>query len=945
MRLALSFWMVTILTPTLWAETVSGPVGRQLDDFMKSQESKGFYGALAVAREDRILLAKGYGFADREKQLPVTEETAFSTGSITKQFTAAAILKLEELGKLGVSDPISKYFQPVPPDKRAVTLHHLLTHTGGFPGAIGDDYAPVGREEFVQQALATPLEAAPGERYRYSNVGYSLLGAIIERVSGVGYEQFLRQHLFQPAGMEQTGYRMPHFHRLAHGYLEGRDWGTMLDQVWAEDGPYWHLRANGGIVSTPLDMLLWYRALRDGKVLTADSRSKLFTPHVAEGPEAQSFYGYGWSVEDTRWGKLVTHNGGNGIFRAEFQWFIEPDVFVYITSSRSDRAAFPLVGAIDRIVMGEAAPEEVVALPGTPAGRLIDRFLQVVRQGDADRYQEFLREHFAPDLLENIPAERHLQMLQNLRRDLSEAQLRGTLESPLQLEVLLQGQGGWLKLVFGLEEGAQPRIAGLTVDLLPEHRALDLLARLNASKQPAPAHTMEPPAGAKQSWGLPSSPTGRRGSQLLDAIHASRADLIDELIASGLAPGFLAKVSPEQFRLQLKDLHRQWGDFALVAAERTGPNAALLRVRTPGGTAAIEFSLEAGEPYRLQSLSVEMDEAGGSPEPRDPDFSSFEELDRHLEQETRAGNFSGVVLVGRQQEVLFENAYGMANKRYRVPNRVQTRFNLGSINKLFTAVGVLQLAAAGRIRLEDPLGRYLQGFPDEVAQKVTIGHLLRHESGWGSYWDNPDYRARRTELRRVSDYLEFIRKIPLDFEPGTGREYSNVGYEVLGAVIEAVSGQDYYDYVHHQIFAPAGMTQSGSFEIDATISDLATGYTNQSPSGPSEGFTRENTQMLSVRGTPAGGGYATASDLWRFARAVLEKRLLSERYTNFLLSRFQHLESGELRVAEAYGGGAPGVNAALEIDTGTGTVVVVLSNYDPPTAGRMARIIGSWLNR
>ncbi|MFN2514071.1 MAG: serine hydrolase domain-containing protein, partial [Pyrinomonadaceae bacterium] len=135
-------------------------------------------------KDGQVILSKGYGLANRERKIPVTPDTIFDIGSLVKQFTAAAILKLEMKGKLRITDPISKYFKNVPPDKATMTLHHLLTHTAGFPDAIGDDYEVISRDEYIKRALNTMLLSAPGEKYKYSNVDYSLLGAIVEMRSG-----------------------------------------------------------------------------------------------------------------------------------------------------------------------------------------------------------------------------------------------------------------------------------------------------------------------------------------------------------------------------------------------------------------------------------------------------------------------------------------------------------------------------------------------------------------------------------------------------------------------------------------------------------------------------------------------------------------------------------------------------------------------------------------
>ena len=247
-------------------------IGLKIEEYMVRVESSGFSGAILVAKDGEIIISRGYGLADRNKNLPVSNGIVFTIGSITKQFTGAAILKLQMMKKLEVTDPITKYFDNVPEDKRGITIHHLLTHTAGFPGGIGHDFDPITRDAFIKLAMGTKLNREPGEEYEYSNVGFSLAGAIIEIVTKKSYEQFLNEVLFTPAGMKKTGYLIPGWHddELAHGYRGDQDWGTIKDHPWAEDGPGWHLRANGGILSTVGDMYKWHCALEGESILSKE---------------------------------------------------------------------------------------------------------------------------------------------------------------------------------------------------------------------------------------------------------------------------------------------------------------------------------------------------------------------------------------------------------------------------------------------------------------------------------------------------------------------------------------------------------------------------------------------------------------------------------------------------------------------------------------------------
>jgi CubicO group peptidase (beta-lactamase class C family) len=313
-------------------DVVAGEVGRRVDDYLTRLVPYGFSGSVLIARDGAILLEKGYGLANRAAAQPYRADTIASIGSITKQFTGAAIVKLEMDGRLKASDPIAKYLPNVPADKAGITIHHLLTHTAGFPGEMGGgDAEAIGRDALVARVLSTPLEAAPGARFEYSNEGYSLAGAIVEIVSGQGYEAYLREHLFLPARMRDTGYLLPKWPigSLAIGYdEEGREWGRIYQRGWLPDGPGWYLRANGGIHSTVGDLYRWHLALSAPGLFSSAALEQYQTGHVPT-PFGGERYAYGWGVEQTRRGtRVVSHNGGNGIFFADFRRYIDEGVVI-----------------------------------------------------------------------------------------------------------------------------------------------------------------------------------------------------------------------------------------------------------------------------------------------------------------------------------------------------------------------------------------------------------------------------------------------------------------------------------------------------------------------------------------------------------------------------------------------------------------------------------------
>ena len=309
----------------------------KVDSSLEKLASKGVSGSLLLSQDGEVWLARGYGFADRSTRRAVAPDTGFDIGSLVKQFTAAAILKLEDQGKLRLGDRLAALLPDAPPDKAQITVQQLLGHSSGLLDIVDAnsdpigytpefDYRPVSRDEIVRRALQAKLLFAPGEKVRYSNLGYSLLGAIIERASGATYEQDLLEALFRPSGMSRTGYLAPGWKpaNLAVGYRKGEPWGTPLDHRWLADGPSWNLRANGGMLSTTQDLLKWIRALEGDSVFPPEEKEKFFKLNVHT---------------NRRGARTMGPAGSNEILDACFLWYLdEHRVIVMLTSSDAYRA-------------------------------------------------------------------------------------------------------------------------------------------------------------------------------------------------------------------------------------------------------------------------------------------------------------------------------------------------------------------------------------------------------------------------------------------------------------------------------------------------------------------------------------------------------------------------------------------------------------------------------
>lgn len=379
-------------------DAAAAPTDAQLvarvHEYMGRLAGFGYAGGVLVVRDGKVVLQRSYGMADRAAGIRADTNTVYNLGSITKQFTAAAILRLEEMGKLRTTESISRFFPDAPADKRAITLHQLLTHTAGFNSDYSpSDYEENTRSEYMRRMFAAPLRAPPGAAHFYSNAGYSMLAAIVELVTDRDYETALRELVLQPAGMRETGYKAPGWApgRVAHGYQSGRDWGTIVERIAPAAAPYWALRGNGGLHTTLGDMARWDAALNDTRVLTDSSRRKFMTGYVNEGPGGESQYAYGWAVMKTSRGtRLVTHNGGNGVYVAELLRFVDDRVTIFVASTASNLTATETVRVLSRIVFGqpyELPPLRVAVAPTVLAAaagsyRLPDGSRLVLRTDD-----------------------------------------------------------------------------------------------------------------------------------------------------------------------------------------------------------------------------------------------------------------------------------------------------------------------------------------------------------------------------------------------------------------------------------------------------------------------------------------------------------------------------------------------------------------------------------
>ncbi len=333
-------------------------------------------------------------------------------------------------------------------------------------------------------------------------------------------------------------------------------------------------------------------------------------------------------------------------------------------------------------------------------------------------------------------------------------------------------------------------------------------------------------------------------------------------------------------------------------------------------------------------------EAKAIPQPKD-DNELAAAIKKLADTLAASGRFSGSILVAADGKSLVDGAWGQADREQRIANTPETAYDVGSIGKLFTQIAILQLLEKGKVSLDETFGKYLTGYPDaDIASKVTIRQLLLHSSGMGDIFDQ-NGSENLGSITELKGFLPLFAHKPLAFEPGSKNLYSNAGYVVLGMVIEAVSGENYFSYIKAHILEPAGMSRSGFFDRKHLPRSVAHSYDGD----------KDVTGAQPERGCPAGGLQASAGDLLRLVQAINGGKLISKDSVKLLRDMIPHPPNApsppdETKLA-AYGigGGAPGVNTGLSIDSSGRYTRVVLCNMSPPIAMSMGATISEWIKQ
>jgi CubicO group peptidase (beta-lactamase class C family) len=467
--------------------------------------------------------------------------------------------------------------------------------------------------------------------------------------------------------------------------------------------------------------------------------------------------------------------------------------------------------------------------------------------------------------------------------------------------------------------------------------------------QPAPAF--------KDMTALPQGPMGARIRSLIEVMNSGSEERIARFLNEDCEKRFREMVPLEDHVSTALRFHRDTGgvDFYSVRTftpERPGVTVVIVKDRTLGGWWGLTFRFGGAPDFLVASLGIGSARLpAGAAEPALTEKEAVQEIRSLMTRLKEKDWYSGTLLVAKGPAVLLTDVAGEANRSFHVPNNLDTKFNLGSMNKMFTSVAVARLVEAGQLSFDDPIGKYVDEtwLPKDVTDKITVRHLITHTSGLGSYFNEVYTKSSRALFRKLEDYKPLIKDDRPAFPPGTRYQYSNTGMFLLGVIIEKVTGEDYFGHIRKAIYTPAGMTDSDCFEMDEPVENLAIGY---SPAWKGPYKWKNNLYSHVIKGGPAGGGFSTVRDLHRFALALLTGKLVSGSMRDLMWTDFKGSNYGYgFTVVQSPGGkavghsgGFEGINSQLDIYVDTGYIVAAMVNTDSG-ASSLANRIGAILAR
>ncbi|NNE98848.1 MAG: serine hydrolase [Pyrinomonadaceae bacterium] len=457
-----------------------------------------------------------------------------------------------------------------------------------------------------------------------------------------------------------------------------------------------------------------------------------------------------------------------------------------------------------------------------------------------------------------------------------------------------------------------------------------------------------------QAQAQPADPAEKRAKEFIAQINNSNRSQFTEYVKANFGGDFLELPMSAHldFFSNVKDSSRGF-DIEGVAQREKNRVTLKVRSRLSGELNGLSVRVDPKPPHKILGLGtrpVPADQSANTGKLSEKEIAS--DLDSYVKKLSAADVFSGSVLLAKGDKVIYKGAFGTANKDFGTGNRVDTKFNLGSMNKMFTSISIAKLVEMGKLSIEDPLSKFVPDFPNpEAAKKIRIKHLLSHTAGLGGYFSRKWRMRSRGSIRTVDDMMAVVKEDEKDvrFKPGTDWRYSNTGILVLGKIIEVASGKSYFDFVDENILAPAGMKNTGCYSLDEVNKNLAVGYNKVFGD---EGYTFSNNVFLHVmRGGPHGGCYSTAEDLHRFATALMSGKIVDKKLVTQFTTAKPEISSPRygfcFSVAEngnrfGHGGGFTGISSNLDMFRDSGWIAIVLSNYSRasgPVRSKMRSLI------
>jgi CubicO group peptidase (beta-lactamase class C family) len=486
-------------------------------------------------------------------------------------------------------------------------------------------------------------------------------------------------------------------------------------------------------------------------------------------------------------------------------------------------------------------------------------------------------------------------------------------------------------------------------------RSIVILLLVLAFAGPSALPQQQPAPSFKDTTALPEGPPGARIRSVLEVLNSGSVDRIKRFLNEECAPEFREMAPVDEHISVILGFLRNTGgiDFYSVRTytpERPGQTVVIAKDRILESWWGIILRFGEAPAFLVKGLGMNSARSPAAFSERPlSEKDAIDEIRALLAGLHKKDWLSGTVLVAKGTEVLLTDFGGEASKAFHVSNNIDTKFNLGSMNKMFTATAAARLVEAGKLSFDDPISKYIDEtwLPKTVTDTITVRHLITHTSGLGSYFNETYMKSSRELFRKLDDYKPLIRDDKPAFTPGTRFQYSNTGLFLLGVVIEKVTGEDYFDHIRKAIYAPAGMTNSDSYEMDYPVENLAIGY---SPDWKSPYKWQNNLYKHVIKGGPAGGGFSTVRDLHRFALALLGGKLVSPKMRELMWTDQKGenygygfgVSQGPGGKVVGHSGGFSGINSQLDIYVDSGYIVAVMSNIDngsSPLAEKIGRIL------